>query len=356
MPTPRTVAEIQAGLASHGFEAEVLGDPARRIESVAPIDDADERQITFVSNPKYLRALETTRAGAVIVGPDVTVPQRLTALRAADPYAAVTAAIIMIHGYRRHAPPPAGSAAANVHATARVGPGATLHPGVTICADAQIGPEAVIYPGCFVGPRVRIGARALLYPNVVIYEDCVLGDRVTIHANAIIGEDGLGYAPLGGKWLKIPQIGNVVIEDDVEIGAGCAIDRATLGSTRIGAGTKLSNLIAVGHGTRIGAHCMLVAQVGLAGSVTVGDHVTMAGQAGIVGHISIGDRAKIGAKAGVTNDVAAGETVLGQPAVPITEAKRRLIGVAHLPKLREQIKELQRQVDELARRAGDAAH
>jgi UDP-3-O-[3-hydroxymyristoyl] glucosamine N-acyltransferase len=175
----------------------------------------------------------------------------------------------------------------------------------------------------------------------------VLGDRVTIHANSVIGEDGLGYAPLRGKWFKIPQIGNVVIADDVEIGAACTIDRATLGHTAIGSGTKFSNLIAIGHGTKIGEDCMFVAQVGLAGSVTVGRHVTLAGQAGVVGHITIGDNATVGAKAGVTNSVDPGVTVLGQPAVPINECKRQLAVVQQLPELRNTIRRLQRELSEL---------
>src|SRR5262249_46304409 len=156
-----------------------------------------------------------------------------------------------------------------------------------------------------------VGDNVTLYSNVVLYDDTILGNRVTIHAGTVIGEDGLGYAPYNGRWLKIPQIGCVEIGDDVEIGSNCSIDRATLGRTRIGAGVKFRNLIAVGHGTQSGDDCLFVAQVGLAGSVNVGKHVTMAGQAGVVGHIRVGDNATVGAKAGVTNNVADGETVLG---------------------------------------------
>jgi UDP-3-O-[3-hydroxymyristoyl] glucosamine N-acyltransferase len=234
-----------------------------------------------------------------------------------------------------------------IHPTARIGGNATIHPGVTIDEDVTIGRNAVLYPGCYIGPRCKLGDDVLLYPNVVLYDDTVLGNRVTIHSNTVVGEDGLGYAPVGGKWIKIPQIGYVQIEDDVEIGACCAIDRATLGKTRIGRGTKLSNLIAVGHGTQIGEHCLLVAQVGLAGSVTVGHHVTMAGQVGVVGHIRIGDHATLAAKAGVTNNVPDGETVLGAPAIPIRDMKRQLVHVSRLPELSETVKRLEKRIAEL---------
>ncbi len=214
-----------------------------------------------------------------------------------------------------------------------------------------IGRNAVIYPGCYVGPRCRIGDEVQLYPNVVIYEDCVLGDRVALHAGTVVGNDGLGYAPVGGKWVKIPQIGFVEIGDDVEIGSNCSIDRATLGKTLIGSGTKMSNLIAIGHGTQIGENCLIVAQVGLAGSVGVGNHVTLAGQVGVVGHIRIGDGATVGAKAGVVNNVPDGQTFLGAPAVPIGEMRRRLAHIARLPELNRKVKRLEKELDELRERA-----
>jgi UDP-3-O-[3-hydroxymyristoyl] glucosamine N-acyltransferase len=189
-----------------------------------------------------------------------------------------------------------------------------------------------------------------LYPNVVLYDDTLIGDRVTIHSGTVIGEDGLGYAPVSGAWVKIPQVGFVEIEDDVEIGANCAIDRATLGRTRIGRGSKLSNLIAVGHGTHVGEHCMLVAQVGLAGSVNMGDRVTMAGQSGVVGHVKIGNEVKIGARAGVTSSVPDGETVLGEPAIPIHEMRRQVAYINRLPQLNDTVRELRKQLNEALQR------
>jgi len=345
-----TLAELCDALRAMGMSPELRGDPVRAIERVATLEDAAAGDISFLSNPKYEKLLQTTRASAVVLRPDVEAPQGLDLIRVADPYAAITVLIVRLHGYRQHRRVPLDPAVTHVHPTARIGENATIHPGVVIDEQVTIGRDAVVYPGCYIGPRCRIGERVLLYPNVVLYDDTVLGDRVTIHANTVIGEDGLGYAPVDGRWLKIPQIGHVVIEDDVEIGAGCTIDRATLGRTRIGRGTKFSNLIAIGHGTQVGEHCLFVAQVGIAGSVTVGNHVTMAGQVGVVGHIRVGDRATIGAKAGVTNSVPDGETVLGAPAIPIREMKRQVVHIARLPELHDRVKQLERELAELRAR------
>ena len=339
----------------HGMEPELCGDAACVVRKVNTLEDAGPGDVSFLSNPKYERLLGETRASAVVLGRDVAAPDGLHLIRVADPYAAITAVIVELHGYRRHRRVPAGHACTHVAESARVGKNATIHPGVTIDEDVVIGDDAIIYPGCYIGPRCRIGDNVLLFPNVVIYDDTILGDRVTIHAGTVVGEDGLGYAPIGGKWVKIPQIGHVEIGNDVEIGACCTIDRATVGRTVIGSGTKFSNLIAIGHGSQIGEDCLFVAQVGLAGSVSVGRHVTMAGQAGVVGHIHIGDDATVGAKAGVTNSIPAGDTVLGQPAIPISDMKRRLAHVAKLPELRQTVKALERRIAELERVATGSA-
>ncbi len=342
-----TLGELCSVLEGHGMKPVLKGDAGRVIRRVATLEEAVQGDLSFLSNPKYEKMLQTTRASAVVVKPQVRAPEHLDLIQVDDPYAAITALIVKLHGYRQHRRISLDPTRVTIHPTAQIGPNATIHPGVTIDEEVIIGRDAVIYPGCYIGPRCRIGDQVLLYPNVVLYEETILGHRVTIHSNTVVGEDGLGYAPVGGEWVKIPQIGHVEIEDDVEIGAGCAIDRATLGRTRIGRGSKLSNLIAIGHGTQIGEHCLLVAQVGIAGSVTVGDHVTMAGQSGVVGHIRIGDRATIGAKAGVTNHVPAGETVLGAPAIPIHDMKRQVVYVSRLPELNETVKRLEKRIAEL---------
>ena len=342
-----TMAQACAVLEQHGMQPAIVGDRERRLERVNTLEDAGDGEVSFLANPKYEKQLQTTRAAAVVVRPDVTAPDDLHLIRVDDPYAAITVLIVALHGYRQHQPPPTHDRAADIDPSARIGDGATIHPGVTIAADVVIGARAVIYPGCYIGPRCRIGDDVQLYPNVVIYEDCVLGHRVALHAGTVIGNDGLGYAPVDGKWVKIPQVGIVEIGDDVEIGSNCSIDRATLGKTVIGSGTKMSNLIAVGHGARIGEHCLIVAQVGLAGSVDVGHHVTMAGQVGVVGHIRIGNHATLGAKAGVVNSVPDGATYLGQPAIPIADMRRQVACVQKLPALTKQVKRLTRDVDAL---------
>jgi len=345
-----TLTDLCETLERQGFKPELQGPASSRVATLSITSSAGPRQISFLSNPKYHKQLWQTRASAVVLRPGVEAPGNLARIRVDDPYAAITALIVRLHGYRRHRRVPPTHDCVHIAPSARVGENPSIHPGVTIDEDTVIGNNAVIYPGCYIGPRCRIGDDLVLFPNVVIYEDTVIGNRVTIHAGTVIGEDGLGYAPVGRKWVKIPQIGYVEIGDDVEIGANCTIDRATLGKTKIGSGTKFSNLIAIGHGTHIDEDCLFVAQVGLAGSVSVGKHVTMAGQAGVVGHIRIGDDATIGAKAGVTHSVPAGETVLGAPAVPITEMKRRVAHIARLPELKQRVKWLEKRLAELEAR------
>lgn len=341
-----TLAELAGFITSQGIPCTVDGDSSVRIHAVATLEDAGEGQVSFLSNPKYEGQLATTRATAVFVKPEVAPQRKITLVRTPDPYAAVTAAMVRLHGYRQH-PQWGISDRATIAKTAVVGAKANIGPGVYVAEGVTIGDNATIYPGVYIAQGCRIGRDVTLFPNVVIYDGCVLGDRVTIHAGSVIGEDGLGYAPVGEKWIKIPQIGSVIVGDDVEIGANCTIDRATLGNTAIGSGTKFSNLVAIGHGTRIGEDCMFVAQVGVAGSVQVGRHVTMAGQAGIVGHITIGDNATVGAKAGVTNTVEPGTTVLGAPAVPINDCRRQLAIVQRLPEMKNEIRRLRQELDHL---------
>jgi UDP-3-O-[3-hydroxymyristoyl] glucosamine N-acyltransferase len=350
-----TLGQLCAALEPFGMKPVLRGDPNRIVRQVATLEDAVEGDVSFLSNPKYEKILQTTKASVVVCRPDAPAPDHLALIQVADPYAAITVLIVKLHGYRQHRRVPADPRCTSIHETARIGDNATIHPGVTVDEQAVIGNNAVLYPGCYVGPRCRIGDNVLLYPNVVLYDNTILGDRVTIHANTVIGEDGLGYAPYGGQWVKIPQIGHVEIEDDVEIGAGCTIDRATLGRTRIGKGTKFSNLIAIGHGTQVGAHCLFVAQVGVAGSVTVCDRVTMAGQAGVVGHIRVGEGATVGAKAGVTNHVPDGETVLGAPAIPIHDMKRQVAHMARLPELSKRVKALEKELAELRGKLAEGA-
>lgn len=308
--------------------AQVVGDGSVQVSSVATLEQAQPGQVSFLANPKYADALETTNASAVIAAMPVAC-ERMTLLKTADPYFALRQAVIALHGFRRH-------------------PHEGVHRAAHVDATAKIGPGTIIYPGVFVGPRARIGRDCIIYPNAVIYDECTLGDRVTVHACAVIGQDGFGYATHKGEHHKIPQVGNVIIEDDVEIGSNCVIERASLGSTIIGKGTKMDSLVAVGHNTRVGPHGLLVAQVGIAGSVTIGHHATIAGQSGIAGHLKIGDNVTIAAQAGVINDVPDQTVMMGVPAMPASQARRVYALFLQLPELIERIKELEQKVEELS--------
>jgi UDP-3-O-[3-hydroxymyristoyl] glucosamine N-acyltransferase len=317
--------------------AEVVGDGAVEVTAVNTLEDAGPGQVSFLANERYGRQLDATRASAVIVAPGVNVPAggaRPVLLKSPEPYLAFTKAVVRLHGHRRH-------------------PFAGVHPKAHVDPTASVGAGTVVYPGAFVGPRATVGRDCVLYPNAVVYDDCVLGDGVILHAGAVVGADGFGYATVLGEHYKIPQIGNVVIENDVEIGANACVDRAALGSTRVGRGTKIDNLVTVGHGVQVGPGCMIVAQTGIAGSASLGHHVTIAGQVGVAGHLRIGDNVTIGAQAGVINHIPDQTTVLGSPAMPANHARRVYTIFTQLPELLERIKLLEQQVEELSGSGAD---
>jgi len=327
--------------------AKVQGESSRVVSRCAGLEEAGPEEVSFLANRKYAKLLAKTQAGAVVVSPkDAADAPAQTLLIAEDPYFAFREAVVALHGFRKH-PAPGIDTHAFVDPTAEIAELCTVRPFVYIAPRAKIGKRCVIYPHCYIGKDAVIGDDCILYPNVTVYDQCVLGNRVTLHAGCVIGQDGLGYAMNKGAWHKIPQIGNVVLEDDVELGANCAIDRATVGSTRIGQGTKFSDLVAIGHGTKVGKHNMIVAQVGLAGSVETGSYVTMGGQVGVAGHLSIGDQVQIAAKAGVMTDLAAKEQYGGEPAIPLSDAKRVVLASMRLPEMLAEFKKLQRRVEKL---------
>jgi len=309
--------------------ATLAGEPSAEVTSCATLDEAQSGQVSFLSNPKYVQQLETTRATAAVVGLNVTMDRPgLSLLKVKDPYYTFMQAVVVLHGYRKH-------------------PHEGVHPMAYVDASAAVGQGTVVYPGAFVGPGAKVGRDCILYPNVVIYDHCVLGDRVTVHAGAAIGVDGFGYATQQGVHHKIPQTGNVVLEDDVEIGANCAIQRATLGSTIIGKGTKFGDLIDIGHGTKIGPHALFVGLIGIAGSVTIGHHCTIAGQGGVAGHLKLGDNVTVGAQSGVMTSLDDKSTVFGAPAMPQNTARRVYTHFTQLPELVGRIKELEKKLAEL---------
>jgi UDP-3-O-[3-hydroxymyristoyl] glucosamine N-acyltransferase len=315
--------------------AEVVGDGSATILSAATLEDAQPGQVSFLANPKYLRQVEATKASAVIVAPGVRPVKNTTLLKTSDPYHAFMKAVVRLHGHRKH-------------------PFQGIHPAANVDPSATLGEGCIVYPGAYVGPRARIGRDCILYPNAVIYDDCVLGDRVIVHAGTAVGVDGYGYATHKGEHHKIPQVGNVIIEDDVEIGACCSIERAAMGSTVIGRGTKIDQLVVVGHGVKVGAHCLLVAQTGISGSVTLGHHVTLAGQTGVAGHLKIGNQVTVGAQSGIISDIDDQSTVVGSPAMPVSHARRVYMLFTQLPDLVDRIKALEQQIEELGT-GGDGA-
>ncbi len=334
------------------------GDGSKVIRGVGTLTTAESDQVSFLANSRYEKHMTSTQAAAVIVPNDYRGPvgDILALIRCEDPYFAFREAMVAFYGFRQADLEGLDERAA-IDPTAKIAAGVRVGPFAAIAAGCEIGAETAIYPGAYIGANCRIGRDCIIYPNVTLYDGTILHDRVTIHAGSSIGHDGFGYATHKGddgvvRHEKIPQAGWVEIEDDVEIGACCAIDRATMGPTLIGAGTKFSNLVEIGHGTQMGKHCLLVAQAGISGSVTVGNYCVFAGQCGVVGHIRIGDGARIGAKAGVTNDVEPGQEVLGVPAIPLAKARRSMIATVHLPQLQKELRRLARQVRQLRQKLG----
>ena len=320
----------------------VCGDPNVLIRSASTLGRANEGDISFLTNRKYEKQLKTTKASAVIVGREAT-NSLVPLLVAEDPYYAFMQVMVLLHGHRKHKKVGI-SPRASISDSAKIGSECHIHDFVTVADGARIGDGCIIYPGAYIGQEVQVGNDSIIYANVTIYDGCKIGNRVIINANSTIGEDGFGYATYKGVHHKIPQIGAVVIEDDVEIGACCGIERGTLGDTVVGQGSKLGDLVAIGHGTRIGPYCLLVAQVGIAGSTTLGHHCVVGGQVGIVGHVSIGNNVTIAAQAGVINNIADGKVVAGAPAIDAGQARRAYGIIQYLPELRQNIRSLQNQI------------
>ncbi len=335
------------------LQAVLEGDREREIRGVAGIAEAGPGDISFLANPKYAPRVADTGAAAVIVGRDFSGESAADLLRVDDPY----------HGFLevlRIYSADAGAREPGVHPTALVDPTAVLGRDVSVgafCvieAGAALGDRTVLWPGVFVGRGATVGEDGILHANVVLRENVTLGRRVAVHAGSVIGSDGFGYVPVDGRHEKIPQVGTVDVGDDVEIGANVAVDRGTMGPTRIERGVKIDNLVHIAHNVTVGQDSVLVAQVGVSGSTRVGRGVTLAGQAGLVGHISIGDGAMVGAQAGVTKSVPARTKVSGYPAMEHDRSRRLTAFTRRLPSLFERLRELEERVRTLEGRAGDA--
>jgi UDP-3-O-[3-hydroxymyristoyl] glucosamine N-acyltransferase len=327
-------------------DGQIIGNPGIVIKSASTLERAGEGDISFLANIKYEKQMQKTKASAVIVGKEYTYTAGVPLLVAEDPYYAFMQILVLLHGHRKHKKVGV-SPKALICDTAKIGTDCQIHNFVTIEDDAKVGNGCVLYPGVYVGTGAQIGNDCIIYPNVTIYDGCRIGNRVIIQANAVIGEDGFGFATHKGIHHKIPQIGIVIIEDDVEIGSCCAIERGTLGDTVIGLGSKLSDLVAIGHGARIGQHCLLVPQVGVAGSATLGHHCVIGGQVGIIGHINVGNCVMVGAKAGVINDVPDGKVLAGVPAIDAGKAKRAYSLIEDLPEIRKSVRDFEKRLAEL---------
>ncbi len=319
---------------------EVLGDGDLPISNARPLAEAQPGDITFVEHDRHWHAWQSSRASAAIVPPTLPVNGR-PVIRVEDPLMAFVQVVLRLRG-RTAEPKPEISPAAHVHPTVRIGPGVSIGPLAVIGEGTVIGANSVIHAGAVIGRSCKLGEGVVIHPHAVLYDDCVLGNRVIVHGNAVIGADGFGYRTQGGRHVKVPQLGWVEVEDDVEIGACTTIDRGTFGPTRIGAGTKIDNLVMVGHNCQIGRHNLLCSQVGIAGSSTTGEYVVMAGQVGVADHITIGDRVTILAKSGVSGNIPSDSQVLGSPATPHKEQARILMSLEKLPEIRRDIVRIKR--------------
>jgi UDP-3-O-[3-hydroxymyristoyl] glucosamine N-acyltransferase len=298
--------------------------PDCAVVGVAPLSEATGHHISFLSNPKYAAQLETTNAAAVLVANDLEGDSPKW-IRVANPYYAMATTVARFFAHR---PRPVGiSPHASIAKSAKLGNGVAVGAFTSIEEDVEIGDGAIVYPNVTIEPGVTIGENTIIYPQVSIYYACRIGRRCIIHSGVVIGADGFGFATDdAGTHHKIPQVGIVRIEDDVEIGAGTTIDRAALGETVVGEGTKIDNLVQIGHNVRVGKRCLLVAQVGIAGSTELGDAVQVGGQSGFAGHLKIGDRVRVYSKSAVFEDVPEGVWVRGIPAVSQREYVRQQRG------------------------------
>ena len=340
------------GQLAQALGAVLEGDAERVITGVAPLETAGPDQVSFVTHPKYLSLAASSRAGALLVPHDVK-ELRGPLLRAASPQTALIALLRLFH--------PTPPLSPGIHPSALVASDSRVHPGAVVGAFAVIQPRAVvgararIFPLVYVGEGVEIGEESTVYPNVVIREGVRIGRRVIIHPGAVLGSDGFGYAFDGSAHRKIPQVGGVIIEDDVEIGANVTIDRATLGDTVVRRGTKIDNLVQVAHNVEIGRDAIVVAQSGISGSCRVGNGAVLGGQVGIADHVAIGDGVMLGAQSGVPGDIRAAGQYLGTPPRPVAEARRIYAAMPRLPDLIKKVRALERRVRELEARLGIAS-
>jgi len=322
---------------------EVIGDPEKVITGVSGVKEADEGDITFITSSQYLKYLVNTKASCVIVKdviPDLSIPQ----IKVPNPYYGFAKAIECF--YPKAAHPSAISKEAFIAERASIGSNVSIYPFAVVSSNAIIGDKSVIMPGVFIGENTRIGRDCLIYPNVTIREGVTLGDRVIIHSGTVIGSDGYGYVFEKGEHYKIPQVGGVIIEDDVEIGSNVSIDRATIGNTIVRKGTKIDNLTQIAHNVTIGQQSLIVAQVAIGGSAEIGDFVVLGGQVAVADHSTVATGTIVGGKSGLKGDIAKG-VYSGVPAIPHATWLRAQALFAKLPEMNKRIRELEKKIERL---------
>jgi UDP-3-O-[3-hydroxymyristoyl] glucosamine N-acyltransferase len=322
----------------------VVGNGEVEIHRVAGIDSAKSGEITFLANTKNQPLLQNTQASAVMVKPGIEAAG-VSLLVCPNPYLAFAKVLTALHVTK---PECRGiMEGAFVDPEAKIADGVTIYPGCVVGKNVEVGSGTTLYPGVLLYDNVAIGEDCLIHAGTVVREGCRIGNRVVIQPKAVIGSDGFGFAPDGGGYFKIPQVGIVVIEDDVEIGANTCLDRAAMGETRIGRGSKLDNLVQVGHNVKIGADSIIVAQGGIAGSTEIGKHCTLGGQVGVAGHLKIGDNTMVGGQSGIASNLPGGAVFSGSPAIPHRDWLRASMSFAKLPEMRKEINQLKKQIEEL---------
>lgn len=331
------------------IQGKVEGDSGVTVSSFGKIEEAGSGQLSFLANPKYEDYLYTTKASLIIVNENFQPRQPINAtlLRVPDAYSAF-ATLLTKYQEMQQQQLTGVQEPSHIAKSAQLGEGIFIGAFSYIGEQVKLGDQTKIYPNCYIGDQVTIGKNCVIHPGVKIYHQCVIGDQVIIHAGTVIGGDGFGFAPQAdGSLKKVPQIGNVVIEDQVEIGANTTIDRATIGSTIIRKGAKLDNLIQIAHNVEVGYQTVIAAQAGVSGSTKIGKGVMIGGQAGIVGHIQLGDGSKVNAQSGVSKSIEPGKAVTGSPAYDYTQALRAQAVNRRLPDLEKRVKELEQLIKDL---------
>jgi UDP-3-O-[3-hydroxymyristoyl] glucosamine N-acyltransferase len=336
----RTLGELTVFLGG-----ELHGPADLVIEGIAPIDQATGRDITFIAQKRFTRLVDQSQAAAFIVSREYAGPPRPLII-VPHPYLAYARVAALF------APPlrrwPGVSDLAYLGEGVKLGQEVSIAPLAFIGAGVELGDRVTIMPGCVIGEEVKISADTLVYPNVTIRERCTVGAQCIIHSGTVIGSDGFGFVPSEAGHVKIPQLGTVIIEDDVEIGANCTIDRGALGATRVGRGVKMDNLVHLAHNVTVGDYSLLVAQVGISGSTKLGKGVVLAGQVGVAGHLEVGDGVQVGAQSGVHHSIPAGQIVSGSPTRPQREWLQQMGHMPKLPDIYRRLKQLEQRVSELA--------